>query len=151
VRYAVVKPSSSIKSLVSRLRRVTGEYFTNRRDPAEADVDGIGTASKILRVSEFRFFQLAYFQWYGHEISDKDIESVFSRYMMKNEIPPWVRHFTREILSRYSLGILDPREYNNEYTPDPYDFQKPLSFLPVFMTFAYLIFYLILTGSITFP
>jgi hypothetical protein len=130
---------------------VTGKYFTDRRDPAEADVEGVGTASRILQISEFRFFHLAYLQWYGREISDKGIESVFSNYMLKNETPHWVRHFVREILSRYSLGTLDPGEYDIECVPVPYESQKTLSFLTVFMIFTYLIFYLILTGSITFP
>jgi hypothetical protein len=147
----VIKLRSSIRSLVSQLRKVTGEYFTTIRDPAEADVEGVGTASRILQVSEFRFFHLAYFQWYGRENSDKGIESVFSNYMLKNEIPHWVRHFAREVLSRYSLGILDPDEYNIECATVPYESQNTLSFLPVFMSFTYLIFYLILTGSITIP
>jgi len=61
-------------------------------------------AAEALGVSEFDFFRLAFRRWSGREADDKTLE----RYQT---VPIWVRHFSREILSRETAGKLNAAEF----------------------------------------
>ena len=139
-----------IKALFKRVRNVHHEDASGKEDRSERDVENVVRSSRLFQISEFRFFQLAYFQWYGRTISEKQLEPIFADYMLRNEVPHWARHCARQVLSRYSHGILDPLEYGIECSMPPDEGEGPLDFLSVFMAFTYLIFFLILSGQITF-
>jgi hypothetical protein len=70
--------------------------------------------SGVLAVSEFRVFELAYASWYGVEGDEKTIESHFFPYMFREEVPHYVRAFTRKILGLEKEGRLDPGDFGIE-------------------------------------
>ncbi len=80
------------------------------------DVEQVIVCAQLLQLSEFRFFRLAYAEWYDREISDRRLEPIFTRYAFKEVVPPWVRHFARRILALYDAGTLDP---------DAFDIERP--------------------------
>ena len=74
-------------------------------------------ASGILSVSEFRVFELAYVHWYGVQTDEKTIERHFLPYMFQEQVPHFVRDFTRKVLRLERAGELDPRRFGIE--PEP--------------------------------
>ena len=80
----------------------------------------VAEAANIIQVGEFQFLQLAYFDWYGEELPDEAMDSVFQLYMVRGEIPAWARHYAREVLRKASEGALDDSDpslhrYDQEY------------------------------------
>jgi len=63
------------------------------------DVGQVNFAARHLEKSEFRLFAAAYRAWYGEEASDAFLEPVFSRYLVHNTVPFWVRGYVRQLLS----------------------------------------------------
>ena len=84
------------------------DYF-NRH--LQADVVSLLDASSALEVTEFRFFELAFQDWYGRKADEDIIEKYFAAYMFANRIPNWVRHFARKILKLDAQGRLDPKSF----------------------------------------
>jgi hypothetical protein len=78
------------------------------------------------------------------------MEHVFADYMMKNEIPHWARHFGRIVTTRYYESTLNPREYNLNCPAPLVDHAGTGTVRTIVMTVIYLVFYLILSGYITF-
>jgi len=105
-----------IKLLINEFFRAfhfdSSDLANQREDSAERDAEMVMAASRLLQVSEFRFFSIAHRQWYGSEMNDGPLEHVFSTYMFHDQVPCWVRHFARVILSNYAEGSLDPSLYN---------------------------------------
>ncbi len=67
-------------------------------------------AAEALGVSEFDFFRLAFRRWSGREADEKALEHYFAAYMFQQNVPVWVRHLSRDILSRDAAGNLDAAE-----------------------------------------
>ena len=88
-----------------------------RRDRTPPDVTAVLRTSGVLAVSEFRVFELAYVSWYGVETDEKSIERHFFPYMFREEVPHYVRAFTRRILSLERAGSLDPKDFGIEADP----------------------------------
>lgn len=63
------------------------------------DSGQVNFAARHLEKSEFRLFAAAYRAWYGEDASDAYLEPVFSRYLVDNTVPFWVRGYVRKILS----------------------------------------------------
>lgn len=122
----------------------------DKKDETVRDVKRVEFSSRLLQISEFKFFQLAYSQWYGHFISEKDMEPIFADYMLKDEVPYWARHFARQVISQYFHGVLDPHIYGIECILPPHELKDAKVFITVIMTLVYLIFYLLLSGYINF-
>ncbi len=80
----------------------------------QKDLDSVSYASDLLNVSEFRFFHIAYSQWYGHDIMESQLEYVFADFMFDRFVPHWVRHFTRRIIDISNQNLLDPRNFDIE-------------------------------------
>lgn len=78
------------------------------------DVEQVIVSAQLLQISEFRFFGVAYAQWYDQEISERKLEPIFTRYAFKEVVPPWVRHFARRVLALYDAGTLDPEAFDIE-------------------------------------
>ena len=72
------------------------------------------SASRLLQITEFKFFHLAYTQWFGNEISENRLEHIFAEYMFEDIVPHWVRHFTRKILSLNGQGALETESFDIE-------------------------------------
>lgn len=67
----------------------------------------IAQAANILQIGEFQLIQLAYQQWFGEEVQEKDLDRMFSSYMLYHEVTPWMRHYAREIIDGYESGGVD--------------------------------------------
>jgi hypothetical protein len=77
-------------------------------DDVESNV--IAEASNRLDVGEFEFFELSYEHWYGERPDEGRIEPHFFAYLMRNEPPPWARHFARRIIALDDGGALDSED-----------------------------------------
>ena len=71
------------------------------------DVRDVVAAAYALRISEFDLFRLAYRRWHGREAAEKGLERVFVAYMFRCAVPPWVRHFCRQVLAEAREGRLE--------------------------------------------
>lgn len=89
------------------------------------DVSFVVAASQALNIKEFRLFRLAFAWWFGRDAVDADIERPFMRYLSTEQAPPYVRHFTREIMRRVDEGRLDPRDFGLPPLPPPHDGVDP--------------------------
>ncbi len=88
-----------------------------------ADCLEVLAVSSVLATSEFELFRLAYASWYGHEGDEKTIEKHFVPYMFRDQVPFWVRAFTRRVLRLQRQGRLDPSALGVE--PDPAEEADP--------------------------
>lgn len=68
------------------------------REGAEGSV--VREAANLLQVGEFQLLALAARQWFGQDLPEPALGQLFSRYLLREEVPPWARHFARGILSR---------------------------------------------------
>ena len=78
------------------------------RDPTPDDVLAVLRTANLLGVGEFRLFELAYESWYGLAGDAKTIERSFLPYMFRDQVPHWVRAFTRKIDRLDQAGRVDP-------------------------------------------
>jgi len=105
---------SEFETLRERLRGLFRQDDYESAKLLQQDLDKVANAAKLLQISEFRFFQIAYFQWYGRGIAENQLEYIFSEYMFEDIVPPWVRHFSRTVLACNEDGGIDPSNYNIE-------------------------------------
>ena len=138
------------RSLSRQLVNLLKKDRANKEDMREQDISKIEASSRLLGISEFRFFQLAYSQWYGREMPESSMEHIFADYMLKNVVPHWARHLSRIVLSRYFEGTLEPQDFNIPLPLESLDLDNSKSVNTIFMPVIYLIFYIILSGFITF-
>lgn len=82
--------------------------FSGNRVPI--DVAEVLSTSALLSISEFQVFRLAHVRWYGGEVDERTIESHFLPYMLRDEVPCWVRSFTRFVLTARREGGPDLEE-----------------------------------------
>ncbi|NNG03034.1 MAG: hypothetical protein HKM95_02910 [Inquilinus sp.] len=78
------------------------------------------SAANILEIGEFQLLQLAHFDWYGADMPEAMFDRMFSSYMVHGIIPPWARHYARQIIELDEAGQLDFRDpayhrYDSEY------------------------------------
>jgi hypothetical protein len=98
--------------LFQKFKKIIHSFKTAQQDYVCKDLDRVMIASRLLQISEFNFFGLAYSCWYGQEIQEHSLEYIFAEYMFEDKIPHWVRHLARTILSRQEQGTLDPEDFN---------------------------------------
>ncbi len=55
-------------------------------------------------VREFDLFALAHRWWFGRRLDRQALERVFAAYMFAGAVPPWARHYAREILRKSGMG-----------------------------------------------
>ena len=82
----------------------------------------IAQAANILQIGEFQFLQLSYREWFGDDIPESAMDSLFKLYMLNGEVPFWARDYARRILRLDDTGGLndsDPRyhRFDCEYSP----------------------------------
>lgn len=65
---------------------------------SSADHAAISASASVLRVTEFRLFELAYLDWFGQSSKEADIERVYIPYLIEGVAPCWVRQYTRQVL-----------------------------------------------------
>jgi len=70
----------------------------------------VARAANLLQVGEFQLLQLAFADWFGRDIPKSEADRLFASYMMRDQVPPWARHFARRIIALDEAGELDDRE-----------------------------------------
>ena len=73
------------------------------------DVDSVLTATALLDITEWDFFNLAYNRWHGEPAAEGVMEPIFAAYMFNDVVPLWARHFARLVERLYRRGVLDRR------------------------------------------
>lgn len=58
----------------------------------------VAEASARLDLGEFDLFSHAYRWWFGRAPAAALLEQAFAAYMFQGAVPPWVRHYAREVL-----------------------------------------------------
>ncbi|MHA1598075.1 MAG: hypothetical protein ACTSV1_05070 [Alphaproteobacteria bacterium] len=87
-------------------------------EPDNEDTRAVTLAADALSLKEFDLFRLAHNRWFGHDATEKAIEAAFAAYMFHEQVPPWVRHLCRDVLTRQSLNRLDANELGaDRYRP----------------------------------
>jgi hypothetical protein len=71
------------------------------------DVDSVLTATALLDITEWDFFNLAYDRWHGEPAAEGVMEPIFAAYMFNDVVPLWARHFARLVERLYRRGVLD--------------------------------------------
>ena len=67
----------------------------------------VGRAANLLQVGEFQFLQLAYREWFGHDMPTAMFNRLFDSYMLGDGVPYWAQHHARKIIDMDSNGDLD--------------------------------------------
>jgi len=73
-------------------------------------------AAGLLHIREFDLFRLAWRRWSGNAPNEKALERHFVGYMFRQTLPPWVRHFCREVLAQEAADRLDPAAFGVQRT-----------------------------------
>ncbi len=76
------------------------------------------SAANLLQVGEFQLLQLAYWEWFGEDLSKALVDRLFITYMLYNEVPHWARDYARKILDRDERGEIDdcdPAHHRYDY------------------------------------
>jgi hypothetical protein len=101
---------------------MTGFFETLLRPDRDDDAEcgEIARAANLLQIGEFQLLQLAYFSWHGQEMSEQESNATFQTYMIGALVPPWARHYARQIIARAELGDLEDdspqyHRYDSEY------------------------------------
>lgn len=71
------------------------------------DIDSVLTATALLDITEWDFFNLAYNRWHGEPAAEGIMEPIFAAYMFNDVVPLWARHFARLVERLYQRGVLD--------------------------------------------
>ena len=76
-----------------------------------ADCVLVAHTAGLLEITEYRVFQLAFFDWYGRHIRDYEAEDYFTAFMYYDRVPFWVRRFCHKIQDLREEGHLEPRDF----------------------------------------
>ena len=68
----------------------------------------VAAAAARLDIPEANLVQLAHRWWHGASLPAGRLDRVFAGYMFAGHVPPWLRHYAREVL-RSKLGDPDSR------------------------------------------
>ena len=74
------------------------------KHPERAEV---GHAANLLQIGEFQFLQLAYTEWFGHEMPEAMFDRLFDSFMLGDGVPFWARHHARKIIALDAHDKLD--------------------------------------------
>jgi len=82
-------------------------------------------AANILQIGEFQFLQLAYREWFGHDMPADQVDGHFRHFIIKGNTPRWAVQHAERIIGWDARGLLDARnpDYrrfdNLHYSPVP--------------------------------
>jgi len=77
-------------------------------------------AANHLQVGEFQLLQLAYREWFDHDLPEALVAKLFTSYMVHHEVPHWARHYARHIVDGCERGDIDDNapdfhRYDHDY------------------------------------
>ncbi len=105
---------------------MAGLLQTLLRPDREEDSEraAVVTAANLLQIGEFQLLQLAYYAWHGQEMPEAAKDTIFRSYMLRSQVPPWARHYARQVIEldeRDELDDRDPRyhRYDADYFKAP--------------------------------
>lgn len=75
------------------------------------DVRHVSETARVLRISEFETFRLAYRFWYQRELRAAALKEAFADYLHRQKVPSWVRDFCRRVLNLAAVGQLRPSDF----------------------------------------
>lgn len=79
----------------------------------------VAEASARLDLGEFELFGLAHRRWFGRAAAPAQLERTFAAYMFHGTVPPWVRHYAREILRADPADPKAARRLGLDRLPSP--------------------------------
>jgi hypothetical protein len=97
--------------------RVAAKIMNNQAD--NDDAQAVVNTASLLQISEFDVFKLAYQRWFGHSADNREIDVLFSHYLIKANVPLWVRAFTRQIDRLQTENRLDSQVFGLQPVPMP--------------------------------
>jgi hypothetical protein len=112
VKMKLSHTDTDLKELGNRIKAGFEGTLKGKKDDSCKDLIAVAVSASLLQVSEFKCFQVAYEQWFGHELDEQSMENIFSSYLMELTVPHWVRHFTRKVFYLEVQGNLNPEEFN---------------------------------------
>lgn len=65
---------------------------------AMTDGERVVHSANMLEISEYEVFRRSFQDWYGRDADVKALEDDFAQYLYFGATPPWVRHYTRNLL-----------------------------------------------------
>ena len=71
-------------------------------------------AAALLEVKEFDLFARAHRWWFGRRLDRERLERVFAAYMFRGVVPPWARHYAREVLRELTSATPDLARFGFE-------------------------------------
>ncbi len=80
------------------------------------DVRHVGEAAKVLNVSSSRYFGSRTVFWYERGLRQPVLKAAFADYLLREEVPSWVRDYCRRLLNLAAVGQLDPRDFGVDHT-----------------------------------
>ena len=72
--------------------------FLKKKDSMTWEKMEFALAAKVLNVSEFSLFELAYRQWFGVNAKEVLLDKVFIDYIAYETVPFWARHYARQTI-----------------------------------------------------
>ena len=70
-------------------------------------------AANLLQIGEFQLIQLAYKVWYGKDLAEEKINTIFGEYMVSGIIPIWVTYYAKDIIKIEKANALN--SYDEKY------------------------------------
>ncbi|MEE9210899.1 MAG: hypothetical protein V3U23_10660 [Kiloniellales bacterium] len=71
-------------------------------------------AAAAIEIKAFDLFALAHRWWFGRRLDRERLERVFAAYMFGGVVPPWARHYAREVLRELGSGAPDLTRFGFE-------------------------------------
>lgn len=71
----------------------------------------VAETAVVLGVGEAEVFRHAYRWRYERELSEPLLDETFGGYLLRREVPQWVRDYCRRVLNLAAGGQLDPRDF----------------------------------------
>ena len=86
-------------------------------------------AANLVQIGEFQLIQLAYKSWYGVDLPEEKINTIFNEYMITGIIPIWVTYYADTIIKLDKAKVLDSYDkkyhiYDHEFGETIFDEKK---------------------------
>ena len=87
---------------------MAGLLATLMRPDREDDPDRgeVIQAANILQIGEFQFLQLAFTEWFGHDMPAHEVDGHFRSFAIRGETPGWAIRHARRIIDWDARGLL---------------------------------------------
>ncbi len=106
------------------------------------DVRHVAQTARVLSLKDVDLFKLAHRWFYGSEVREAVLDEVMGEYLLRQRVPPWVRHYCREVLMQACQGKLKPHDFGLDTIPASARPFMPSQIYASLVTFAAFVFYL---------